>query len=388
MPDSKRALVAVIARVIGLLSGRPIRTRAVIAAGLVISLLVALLLVMGTPASHHGAYPPTSIRSEGRPLGPAGSGMRRGRPILADFGVASYGLPMITPAILARAGATTWLGTYSVAQQGFKHRFLPSLNVGKTLAVQGGCTGDCTTGGRLNLSWMDATARTAVQSTGSPGGYYVVGNEVDSAFSDDVAPTQAGYGAQLDAWVDAIRKYDPQAHFVGPNLTGWETGPPCGDGSAAQQPLCFSWGRPPEWWSRFLGAYRGAHHGANPPFSIMSIHAYPPCSDHATWNTKDVDDFSRQMAADGFPPVVWVTEAGVCFNQPASQALSASQREGVAAFVSAYRRDPRVGRLYYLTLRYPGLVLSAGSVRSMFYTDGRETEVASSVADGAAGRAG
>jgi hypothetical protein len=268
-----------------------------------------------------------------------------------------------------------WLGGTQIifqTQSGFKERFLPSLNVGKTLATQGGCSGDCTTGGTLNLAWMNATARTAVLSTSNPGGYYVVGNEVNDVYSDDAAPTQAAYGAQLDAWVAAIRQYDPLAHFVGPNFTSWE-GVSCGSGPSG----CYPWGEPKRWWSQFLVAYRAAHLGAQPPFSVMSVHVYPPCNADAPADTTGVDDFSRQVASDGFPAKVWVTEAALCFDQPISQSLSSDQEQQLSAFVDAYRSDPRVGRFYYLTLPYPGTL----PFRSLFYADGGPTEVASTLAN-------
>jgi hypothetical protein len=287
----------------------------------------------------------------------------------------------MTPPILREAGATTWLGGSqldSSAQGRFRQRFLPTLNVGATLKSQGGCSGDCTNGGALNLSWMDATARRAVGSTGSPGGYYVVGNEVDDSFSDNVAPTQAAYGAQLDAWVAALRKYDPRAHIVGPNFTQWE-GAVCGGEST----ICYPWGQPPQWWSQFLRAYRDAHNGARPPFAYMSIHAYPPCDTSSPADTAAVDNYSKQVASDGYPGSVWVTEAALCFHQPASTPLTTAQQQNVSKFVSAYRNDANVGRFYYFTQTYPGYDNTGSnptSIRATYTTDGSRTEVASALA--------
>jgi Glycosyl hydrolase catalytic core len=300
---------------------------------------------------------------------------------LAPLGMATFGSPAMTPSILHRAGATKWLGGSqldSPVQMSFRQEFLPTLNVGATLKSQGGCAGDCTHGGTLNLPWIESTARRAVESTGSPGGYYVVGNEVDDSFSDNVAPTQAGYGTQLDAWVRALRKYDPRAHIVGPNFTQWE-GAQCGGAST----ICYPWGQPPQWWSQFLRAYRESHGGAKPPFSYMSIHAYPPCNTHTPADTTAVDDYSRQVASDGYPGAVWVTEAALCFYQSASTPLTSTQQKDVTSFVSAYRKDPSVGRLYYFTHTYPGYDDGTSlSLRAVYRTDGSGTELASAITAG------
>ncbi len=304
------------------------------------------------------------------------------RASLATLGIANFGSPSMTPSILREAGATTWLGGSqldSSGQRPFRQKFLPTLNVGATLKSQGGCSGDCTNDGTLNLQWMDSTARRAVDSTGSPGGYYVIGNEVDDSFSDNVAPTQAAYGAQLDTWVEALRKYDPRAHIVGPNFTPWE-----GAGCGGDSTICYPWGQPPQWWSQFLRAYRDAHDGANPPFTYMSIHAYPSCNTNSPADTTAVDDYSKQVASDGYPSSVWVTEAALCFNQPASTPLTHAQQNDVRTFVSAYRNDPRVGRLYYFTNTYPGYDNSQGgaSLRAVYNGDGSGTELASAIASG------
>lgn len=300
----------------------------------------------------------------------------------APLGIANYGSPNVTSSILRQAGATYWLGGSqlpSPARMQGRSRFLPSLNVGATLKSQGGCSGDCTNGGRLNISWMDSTASRAVESTASPGGYYVVGNEVDDYFSDDVAPTQAAYGAQLDAWVKALRKYDPEAHVVGPNFTPW-VGGPCGGDSA----ICYPWGQPEQWWAQFLAAYRAAHGGSKPPFAYLSIHAYPTCNTETPGDTTAVDDYSRQAVADGYPAAVWITEAALCFYEPASTPLTGAQQKDVTTFVSAYRHDPRVGRFYYFTQTYPGYDDTATtpslSIRAVFTADGSDTEVASAIA--------
>ena len=303
---------------------------------------------------------------------------------LAPLGIASFGSPTMTPSLLSHAGATYWLGgsqTDSTAQTNVRRSFLPTLNVGATLRAQGGCSGDCTNGGILNLSWIDSTAHRAVESTASPGGYYVVGNEVDDSFSDDVAPTQAAYGAQLDAWVKALRKYDRRAHIIGPNFTPWE-GASCGGDST----ICYPWGPPSQWWAKFSRAYRAAHGGASPPFAYMSIHVYPPCNTNSPANTKPVDDYSRQVASEGYPAVVWITEASLCFDQAASTPLTSTQRQDVTSFVSAYRNDPNVGRFYYFTQTYPGYDDSRAtppySLRAVYETDGTPTEVAPALAAG------
>jgi hypothetical protein len=305
------------------------------------------------------------------------------RASLAPLGIATFGSPSMTPSILRQAGATTWLGGSqldSSSQRAYRQKFLPTLNVGATLKSQGGCSGDCTNGGTLNLPWMDSTARRAVESTGSPGAYYVVGNEVDDAFSDNVAPTQAAYGAQLDAWIAALRKYDPRAHIVGPNFTQWE-GAECGGEST----ICYPWGQPPQWWSQFFGAYRNAHNGAGPPFSYMSIHAYLPCNTSSPADTAAVDDYSKRVVSDGYPSSIWVTEAALCFYQPASTPLTSAQQKDVSTFVSAYRNDPNVGRFYYFTQTYPGYDntgTNPTSMRAIYNADGSGTELASALASG------
>lgn len=302
----------------------------------------------------------------------------------APLGIATFGPPDMTPSMLRQAGATTWLGGSQIdgaARGGMRRTFLPTLNVGATLKSQGGCSGDCTNAGTLNLPWMDSTADRAVKSTASPGGYYVVGNEVDDSFSDDVAPTQAAYGNQLDAWVKALRKYDPRAHIVGPNFTPWE-GAPCGGDSSA----CYPWGPPSKWWARFLVAYRAAHHGLNPPFSFMSLHAYPPCNTASPADTSPVDAFSKQVVSDGYPASIWITEAGLCFYQSASAPLSKAQQRDVTRFVSAYRHDRNVGRFYYFTKAYPGYddpgTSPPQSFRAVYAPNGSGTELASAIAAG------
>jgi putative glycosyl hydrolase len=337
---------------------------------------MALVAVMFTLMALVGCGDPPIERSA--------SDQRPRRATPAPLGIGNFGMPTMTSPMLRLAGATTWLGGSQVdagVPPGLRQSFLPTLNVGATLRSQGGCSGDCTNGGVLNLSWIDATAHRAVESTASPGGYYVVGNEVDDAFSDDVAPTQAAYGAQLDAWVRALRRYDPRAHIVGPNFTQWEQGP-CGGDSA----VCYPWGQPREWWAQFRRAYQTAHAGASPPFAFMSIHAYPACNTGSPADTSAVDDFSKDVASDGYPAAVWVTEAALCFYQPASRPLTSAQQKAVTTFVSAFRNDPRVGRFYYFTQTYPGYddsgTTPALSLRAVYTIDGSGTELASAIAAG------
>lgn len=292
----------------------------------------------------------------------------------APLGIASFGTPAISRALLARAGATLWLGGSQITfatQNGFRRYFLPSLNVGKTLVAQGGCSGDGTSGGTLNAEWMDRTAALAVLSTASPGGWYVIGNEVEDSFSDCVAPTQAAYGAQLDAWIAALHAHDPQAHFVGPNFTAWD---------AAPNSVAYPWGPPQRWWAQFRDAYRAAHGGVNPPFDVLSIHDYPAADSRPT--TAMVDHFAAQARADGYPAPVWITECALSFKQPASRPLSDTQQQMVTAFVNALRDDPIVGRVYYFTQTYPGHDNNGpgDSLRSVFGLQGSPTEVAGALA--------
>jgi hypothetical protein len=261
-----------------------------------------------------------------------------------DFGVANYAGKNVYSKDLDNVGTKWWLGgegVYDPAQQamtrhGYNH--IPTVPVGRDLLRQGAAPyvyssdpqNDSTTCQTMSCPLPTARfaqeAQAVVSQTGHGGLVWSIGNEVETTYSADVAPSI--YVEQFDAWVAAIKAADPTATIMAPSLAEWTS---CGP------PTC-PWGNGQKWFDAFVSAYHGAH-GVIPPLDILSEHysiKYVP-GDTTDYFATDIKGMRDGTAADGYPRTtpIWITEASMYgWPQPDNQPLTSDELAALQHMIS------------------------------------------------------
>lgn len=198
-----------------------------------------------------------------------------------------------------------------------------------------------TVNGSQDLNYAD-DAVCAVQVTGGNGGYYLIGNEPEDFYSDDVAPST--YATVMHSWVQAILALDPQAHFIGPNLTSWT--------ADTTNAVAYRYGPPTVWFASMVESYE-QQYGAKPPFTALALHLYVTSDMYTDFENyaqpylQTIRQFSASAVQYGYPAQIWMTEGMVMFNQGATQALSTAQQQIVTNYMQGMLTDPDVAFAYY-----------------------------------------
>jgi hypothetical protein len=146
-----------------------------------------------------------------------------------------------------------------------------------------------------------------------PGGYWIIGNEVNVGGQDSVSPSQ--YATELNYYASTIKGADPTAHIVGPNFLNWNA--TCLSGCEGNPP-----GGPlgSTWVPQLLSAW-ASQYGGEIPIDVWSIHLYAidwsntPMDNATDINAvkQDLAGFSNYLAgisSEAGKPI-WVTEFGI-----------------------------------------------------------------------------
>jgi len=234
-------------------------------------------------------------------------------------------IPVIPPASLAAINAG--------GEQSYS---IWSSNPSAPVGLAAGSVAELSMGSYFSLNWVAP----AIQITGGNGGYYGLGNEPETTYSDNCDPVT--FATQLQSYVGAIRAQDPAAKFVGPNLTSWTDDP--GGGS-------LPWGSPKAWFAAMVSSYH-TQFGVSPPYDRLGVHCY--INDDGTTAfighvpfMQMLNSFSTDAVTYGYSPNVWMTEGAVFFtNQQTTQPLSPTQLDLVTQYATNQVNGP-VERLYY-----------------------------------------
>ena len=207
------------------------------------------------------------------------------------------------------------------------------------------------TGGWYNLNFVPC----AVQVTGGNGGWYGIGNEPEDVYSDNTDPQT--FATQLHGYVQAIRALDPNAHFFGPDLTTW---------NSVTDPS-YPWGPPETWFQTMYNDYETTY-GVPPPYDALTVHCYINDNGNTAFTGPQpymqmIDSFKSAAASYGYS-TVWMTEGGVFFDQPITQALSSAQLQLLSQYITNLLAN--TGRVYYFMGGPQGWVDGANSVKAPF----------------------
>jgi len=146
-----------------------------------------------------------------------------------------------------------------------------------------------------------------------PGGYWIIGNEVNVGGQDSLTPSQ--YATELNYYATTIKGADPTAKIVGPNMLNWSV--TCLSGCGGNPP-----GGPlgSTWVPQLLSAWQ-SQYGSPIPIDVWGIHLYA-----VDWYNTPMDNandiahvegdlasFSQYLASvpsEATKPI-WVTEFGI-----------------------------------------------------------------------------
>lgn len=149
-----------------------------------------------------------------------------------------------------------------------------------------------------------------------PGGFWLIGNEPNVPAEHNTAPTASAspevYADVLAGYSDTIKRLDPKATLIGPNIINWSF--TCDGCPGFQSGL--------EWTNQMRAAYLDRYN-QEPPIDIWGIHLYD-----LDWVTLPNGNAARQIdqllsfrnwldavpASRGAP--IWITEIGIHWGFP------------------------------------------------------------------------
>lgn len=267
---------------------------------------------------------------------------------------------------LARFDTKWWLGGYSFADPAGQramlregYHFVPSFNTGHSMRRYGLTRVPAATTRQTDphlcidtvCALNEPAILTEVQNVqsllGRGGSYYSIGNEVDNVNSDDVSP--AVFVGQFDAWVTAIKRGDPSAHIVAPNIDSW---------SCCTTTATNPFGTAGQWFAAFVAAYEDQHAGVKPPIDVLSMHLYnfdprtaditPAAADNYVGEVRSFREAADRLGYAGKP--IWITELG--FLYPPGGALTTEQRSQIVHTVTELANAApalKLRRLFWFT---------------------------------------